>query len=45
MMVNNGNLWRFHSHGGIPQWMIYKAKSQSKMNDEQVHPYLRKPPK
>ena len=25
-------------HGSIPKWMIYKGKSQSKMDDEQGYP-------
>ena len=26
----------FHSHGGTPKWMVYRGKSQSKMDDSGV---------
>ena len=39
-MANGG----FKCHGGTQNWMVYKGKSQAKMDDLGGNLYFRKPP-
>ena len=40
-----GNMAKWFPKLGLPQkWMVYKGKSQSKMDDDWGYPYFRKPP-
>ena len=42
VMVNHPNMDGFHSRWEYPNsWMVYKGKSQSKMDDDWGYPHFR----